>query len=273
MDAYKRKYLDLLQSTLTDFHRIDRGEFKPLAGTSWKMKLLKAADRILRKRDMVIQRIHHTTKERRMNGRDWPSYSETMIGIKRLQNIEYCISTIIKDNVEGDLIEAGVWRGGAAMYMKAVLDALGSDRNVWLADSFEGLPKPNTELYPDDAGLDFSHTDELKVSLAEVKANFEKYDLLDSRIKFTKGWFKDTLPHLEAKKLSLMRLDGDLYESAWDSIVNLYPKLSVGGFVIVDDWGLGPATPKALETYRSQHGIKDPIMDIDGAAIYWRKSS
>ncbi|HWA33331.1 MAG TPA: TylF/MycF/NovP-related O-methyltransferase [Cyclobacteriaceae bacterium] len=273
MNEYQRKYLDLLQLLLTDYHRIERGEFKPILGRTWKTRMLQAADKFLKRKDYTIQRIVKTNKNNRLNGLDWPSYSETMIGIKRLQNIEYCISKIIDDKIEGDLIETGVWRGGGSMYMKAVLNVLDSDKNVWLADSFEGLPKPNTDLYPDDAGLDFSETEELKVSAEEVRANFEKYNLLDDKVKFVKGWFKDTLPGLKVDKISLMRLDGDLYESAWDSITNLYPKLSVGGFVIVDDWGLGPATQKALQTYRKQHGIHDEIIDIDGSGVYWRRSS
>ncbi len=93
-------------------------------------------------------------RQRRIDGRDWPSSAETMIGLKRLDNLEKCITAVIRDGVPGDLIETGVWRGGAAIFMRGVLAAYGDPhhRVVWLADSFEGVPKPDPETYPADAG-------------------------------------------------------------------------------------------------------------------------
>ncbi len=177
--------------------------------------------------------------EIRITGRDWPTNADTMIGLKRLENIEYCISEILKNNIEGDFIETGVWRGGAVIFMQAMLKVFDiKGRNVWVADSFEGLPKPNEELYPADKG-DSHHTIEyLRVPLETVQNNFKKYHLLDDNVKFLKGWFKNTLPTPEIKKLALLRLDGDMYESTMDALTNLYPKLSIGGYIIVDDWCL-----------------------------------
>jgi hypothetical protein len=108
-----------------------------------------------------------------------------MIGLKRLDNIQFCIENIIKNNIEGDLIETGVWRGGATIFMRAVLAAYDiTDRRVFVADSFEGLPKPNENKYPADKS-DLHHTKEfLAVSIDDVKANFEKYGLLDDRVVF-----------------------------------------------------------------------------------------
>ena len=92
-------------------------------------------------------------RDRRTDGRDWPTSAETMIGLKRLDNLEECITSVIRDGVPGDLIETGVWRGGAAIFMRGVLAAYGDlHRVVWVADSFEGLPKPDPAMYPADAG-------------------------------------------------------------------------------------------------------------------------
>lgn len=210
--------------------------------------------------------------EIRITGKDWPAKGDTMIGIKRLENIEYCISEILKNNIAGDFIETGVWRGGAVIFMQAVLKAFDvKGRNVWVADSFEGLPKPNEELYPADKGDTDYTIKELAISLETVRNNFKKYHLLDNNVKFLKGWFKDTLPKAEINKLALLRLDGDMYESTIEALTNLYPKLSIGGYIIIDDWGAIPVCTKAVEDYRRQHNITEEIIIVDWTAIYWKK--
>jgi hypothetical protein len=170
-------------------------------------------------------------KKRREEGLDWPSRAESMVGLRRLRNIRNCIEIIAREGVPGDFLEAGVWRGGAAIFMRAILDACEiPERVIWLADSFQGLPPPHPDLYPQDLGLDLSGYKELAVSLGEVKENFERYGLLDERVKFLEGWFEDTLPLLDPQqRFSLIRLDGDLYESTIVALENLYPKLTPGG--------------------------------------------
>ena len=152
------------------------------------------------------------------------------------------------------------WRGGATIFMRAVLKAYGvTDRYVWVADSFEGLPPPETGKYPHDAGDRLHEARELAVSLEEVKANFERYGLLDDQVRFLKGWFRDTLPAAPIERLAVLRLDGDMYESTMDTLVNLYPKLSEGGYAIVDDYGAIPACRQAVNDYRSANAITEKI--------------
>ncbi len=210
--------------------------------------------------------------KKRQSGLDWPPYAHTMVGRKRLENVLYCVKQILENNVSGDFIETGVWRGGSTIFMRAILKAYDiRDRYVWVADSFEGLPAPNEKAYPDDTG-DVHYTfDELKVTLDSVKNNFKKYDLLDDQVKFLKGWFKDTLPTAPVEKLALVRLDGDMYESTMDAIVSLYPKLSPGGFLIVDDYCIA-ACKKAIADYRAANNITEEIIDIDGTGVYWQKA-
>ena len=209
----------------------------------------------------------------RLNGRDWPIYADTMIGLKRLDNIEGCVLDVLKNNIPGDFIETGVWRGGATIFMRALLKNDGiTDRVVWVADSFEGLPRPNEDLYPSDKG-DVHHTHhELNVSIETVQDNFKKYGLLDNQVKFLKGWFKDTLPSAPIDQLAILRLDGDMYESTIDALVSLYPKLSVGGYIIIDDWGAVPACRKAVEDYRAHNNISEEIIFIDWAGAFWKKT-
>lgn len=215
--------------------------------------------------------------EVRAVGRDWPPprSAETMVGIKRLDNLQSLIATVVADGIPGDLVEAGVWRGGAAIFMRAVLFALGDgERTVWLADSFQGLPPPDAQMYPVDAG-DRHHThDVLRVSRHEVEANFRRYGLLDSRVRFLEGWFADTLPHAPISNIALMRLDGDMYGSTMESLTALYPRLSVGGFVVIDDYGNPDieGARAATDDFRSQLGIEDPIETIDWTGVYWRRT-
>ena len=160
----------------------------------------------------------------------------------------------------GDFIETGVWRGGTTILMRGVLEAMGDrERSVWVADSFEGLPVPDAEQYPADTGLDWSHVEVLKVGADAVRANFERYGLLDDRVRFLEGWFCDTLPDAPIEQLSVLRLDGDLYQSTMDALVALEPKVSPGGFVLVDDYGGWPPCRAAVDDYRAERGIAEPI--------------
>jgi len=211
--------------------------------------------------------------ELRERGLDWPSKAHTMIGNKRLANVKKLIEYIITYQIPGDLIETGVWRGGACIYMRALLKAYGvNNRVIWCADSFEGLPRPDAERFPQDAG-DIHHTyTPLKISLEEVKANFAKYDLLDEQVRFLKGWFKDTLAHVPIEHLSLLRVDADMYQSTTEALTYLYPKVSPGGFIIIDDYGVLPGCRAAVNDFRSRCTIRDPLQNIDGVGVFWQKS-
>ncbi len=210
--------------------------------------------------------------QERKEGKYWPNLAHSMIGLQRLDNIRFCIEDVLTNKVPGDLIETGVWRGGGTIYMRAVLKAHGvTDRKVWVADSFQGLPKPNAEKYSADAGDQHFLIPELPVSLERVQANFRAYGLLDDQVCFLKGWFRDTLPTAPITQFAVLRLDGDMYESTMDGLVNLYHKLSVGGYVIVDDYYPVPACRMAIDDFRKQRGIKDEIREIDGSGVFWKR--
>lgn len=222
----------------------------------------------------VVQHRKLDPKERE-EGRDWPADAETMIGMKRLNNIQHCIEEILRDRVPGDLIETGVWRGGASIFMRGVLKAYGDkSRTVWAADSFQGLPKPKPGVWQDDEkGKLWAFAGTLAVSLEQVRANFARYGLLDDQVKFLQGWFSETLPTAPVEQLSLMRLDGDMYESTMDALRPLYPKLSKGGFCIIDDYFTHSGAREAVNAYRKEHNITDPIEQIDWAGAFWRRTA
>jgi O-methyltransferase len=194
-----------------------------------------------------------------------------MIGLRRLDSLQSCLETALQECIKGDLIETGVWRGGACIFMRAVMAAYGvEDRKVYVADSFEGLPAPEPEKFPADRGDELHTHTYLAVSQDEVKTNFRRFGLLDDQVVFLKGWFKDTLPEAKIEKLAVLRLDGDMYSSTMDSLTNLYPKLSDGGFCIVDDYDLDGCR-KAVDEFRAANGVHAEMKAVDSGCKFWRK--
>ena len=203
-------------------------------------------------------------------GRDWPAFAQTMIGTIRMRNLRWLCETAILDDVPGDFVETGVWRGGACIYMRGILEAYGdTNRRVFVADSFKGLPPPSPSEFPADTG-DAHHTHpQLTASRSDVEENFRRYGLLDDRVVFLEGWFKDTLPAAPVSKIAVLRLDGDMYESTIQALDALYHKVSRGGFVIIDDYFLKPCS-QAVNDFRNKHSITSPLIPVDGWAVWWR---
>lgn len=252
MDTSADMYLDLLKRSLTNtiFESepdIDDDEFR-----------------------FTIQRVTHYVN----------SDAVSMLPLARMNNIKNCVEDILRNAVPGDLIEAGVWRGGATIFMRGVLKAHSvKDRRVWAADSFEGLPAPDPSLFPLEAKVQSGSVMQkayhnLAVGLEEVKRNFAAYGLMDDQVRFLKGWFKDTLPTAPLDALSLMRLDGDFYESTRDGLNYLYDRLSIGGYVIIDDYGEDSWTycRKAVDEFRSERHIEDSLIAVDSKCYFWQRT-
>jgi len=209
------------------------------------------------------------------DGRNWRQratrFSHTMIGLKRLQNLEYCAQRVFADGVPGDFLEAGVCQGGGAIFLRGLQVAHGEgERRTWLADSFEGLPEPSLEQ---DRGYDFHEAVQpwLAAGLEAVKDNFRTYDLLSDAVRFLPGWFADTLPGAPVERLAILRIDADLYLSTKQALDALYDKVEPGGFVVVDDYHAFPPCRAAVDEFRAGRGIAEPITRIDWTGIFWRK--
>jgi O-methyltransferase len=268
--ASRQLYIEMIKKSLMD-SIYDHVGFLPVVPSTWRWRRLVA---FLARRGIELVRRVPVDKQKRLEGRDWPLVAHTMIGKARLDNIQSCVESVIHEGVPGDLIETGVWRGGATILMRAILKVYGvTDRKVWVADSFCGLPSPDSEKYPADADSVFHTYRELVVPLEEVFENFAKYDLLDDQVCFLKGWFHETLPAAPIERLAVIRLDGDMYESTMDALTSLYPKLSAGGYLIVDDYGCVAACKQAVDDFRNQQGIRDEILAIDADGVYWRRST
>ena len=209
------------------------------------------------------------TNQQINNGTYWPKRAHTMIGEKRLSNIEECFQEIIKKKIPGDLIETGVWRGGACIFMAGINKYYCENRTIYVADSFEGLPPPDKK-YPADEG-DIHHSINcFAVGLDEVKDNFKRYDLLDDNVKFIKGFFEHSLKNTDIKQLALLRLDGDMYSSTIQVLEQLYDKVSSGGYIIIDDYALSGCF-KAINDFRRERNITSELKVVDWTGRYWVK--
>jgi hypothetical protein len=218
--------------------------------------------------------LRRSSAESRARGTVVPLTAHTMIGRARLDHLQVCVETVIREDIPGDLVEAGVWRGGASIFMRAVLAAYGvRDRRVWLADSFMGLPAPDAERFPADRGSALHEDKTFSIGLLEVQKNFATYGLLDEQVGFVPGWFKDALPTAPIGRIAVLRLDADLYESTWEALTALYDRVSPRGFVVVDDYRTMPPCRRAVDDFRERNAIASPIHEIPGAAdgVYWRR--
>jgi O-methyltransferase len=275
-DASRELYLNLMKRALTGALYEDNdtilGGVRHQRPGNLKQRAARSVGELASRFNLEIAYKKPYLPEDREIGQDTPSRADSMIGLRRMDNLHHCVQTVIEDQVPGDLIETGVWRGGASIFMRAVLKAFGdTSRKVWVADSFQGLPPPDTARYPAD-GVD-SYDGLLSAGLDQVRHNFERYGLLDDQVEFLVGWFKDTLPQAPIERLAVLRLDGDMYESTWQAIEAMYPKLSPGGFCIVDDYGSHASQcGLATDDYRRAHGIADEIVEIDVNGSFWRKT-
>lgn len=271
-DALAERYVTLLLRCLT---RTGFGEPHPEApwAEGLEPELSSRVDAHLAERGLIVVRRDPPDPAERAVGLDWPTEAETMIGMQRLMHLARTVAAVVHDGVPGDVLEAGVWRGGACILMRGVLAALDAgDRRVWVADSFAGLPKPDAERYPADEGDRHWTFTELAVGLEAVRANFARYELLDDQVRFLEGWFEDTLPGAPFERLAVLRVDGDMYGSTMQVLESCYPKLSIGGYCIIDDYGAVEGCRRAVADYRDAHGIDEPMEEIDWTGRVWRRS-
>jgi O-methyltransferase len=265
-DGLASQYLDLLERALT--HTL----YQPLDVDVQGRRSVRRLKNLLWRRGVITMFGSPADVANRDEGRDWPVFAHTMMGCRRLSHLRSCVEQVLAEGIPGDLIEAGVWRGGAGILMRGVLRARGvADRGVWVADSFAGLPPPEISGHPADAGADWHEWSRLAVTRSEVEENYRRYGLLDDRVHFLQGWFSETLPTVSDRRWAIIRLDGDMYGSTLDSLANLYPGLSTGGYVIVDDYFALAPCREAVDDYRAEHGIVEPIQRIDWTGAYWRK--
>ena len=180
----------------------------------------------------------------------------TLVPVERCYSLYQTVNYIIKNNIEGDLVECGVWKGGSSMLMAyTLLEAGISNRKIYLYDTFEGMTKPG-EM---DGQEEKDQWDRGKVTdtlnnmcyspIEEVKANMNKTGYPVENIVLVKGKVEETVPGTIPSKISLLRLDTDWYESTKHELIHLYPLLEKHGVLIVDDYGAWQGARKATDEY------------------------
>jgi hypothetical protein len=207
-------------------------------------------------------------------GAPW-HFPHSMIGLFRLTHLEHCAERVIADGVPGDFLEAGVCRGGATIFMRALQVAHGAaERRTWVVDSFQGVPPPVKEVdrgYGVDLGEESAPW--LACSERKVRELFRRYDMLDPNVEFVAGWVAESLPAAPIGPLAILRIDVDIYSSTLECLDLLYDRLSPGGYLIVDDYGYFEPCRDAVHHFRERRRIAEPIEWIDRWAVFWRKAA
>jgi O-methyltransferase len=239
-----------------------------------KRLVLGALQRVLARWNLEMVRVINCDESDYMESGDSASNraedAESMVGLMQFNTMQTLIQKVIRSGVPGDLLEAGVWRGGISIFMKGVLDAHGDQtRKVWVVDSFRGLPDLDRV---EDQGASWWSRGDMAVPEDVVRANFVRYGLLDDRVRFLKGYFCDSLPNAPISQLALLRIDADLYTSTMDALTHLYPKLSNGGYCVVDDYQNLSDCQRAVDQYRATNFIDAPVIPIDSRAVYWQRT-
>jgi O-methyltransferase len=255
-EALRTAYLDLLKLALCD-----------LVGTR-TTSVARTYEGLVMSRELEAEQLRFRTA-----GMDWPLHGLTMVGLGRLDDLQRCVESVVEDRIEGDLIEAGSWRGGASMLVRATLDSLGAgERTLYVCDSFQGFPQADAPPDGYDLSADLAAVDFLAVPLQEVQESFARLGL-DRGVCFVPGFFENTLPALADRQWSLIRLDGDTYEATRFSLETLYPGLAVGGYLIADDYLQIDPCREAVDDFRREHGITEPLHPIDWSGARWRRES
>jgi len=205
----------------------------------------------------------------------------TMVTPKRLNNVYELVDKIEKMGKKGVVVECGVWKGGCVAIMAYVLKKYNSNRKIWAFDSFEGLPEPT----PSDGRKAKSYAtgsntgklvsiNDCVASIEDVKEVFKKLDLSQKNLVIKKGWFQETLPQAKKAigKITLLRLDGDWYQSTKVCLDSFYNKVISGGYIILDDYHHWEGCRKAVDEFMKENKIDIKLQEIDGEGVYFQKT-
>ena len=202
----------------------------------------------------------------------------TLTSIERRLALIQAVNYIIKNKIAGDIVECGVWKGGSIMIIvKTLLELKSYDKELYLFDTFEGMPKP-TEFdvsYKDklaikefeDQKIDNNSSDWLRIELDEVKKNVFSTGYNKEKFHFIKGKVEDTIPKNSPKTISILRLDTDWYDSIRHELIHLFPRLVKGGVIIIDDYGFWKGAKKAADEYFEENNISILLNRIDTTGV------
>jgi O-methyltransferase len=192
----------------------------------------------------------------------------TMTTPERLYGLREATRYVSREHIPGDCVECGVWRGGSSMAVAlGLLDAGDHQRRLWLYDTFAGMTAPGerdeAEVHRRFAEISSRGKRWISVPLEEVRANLESTGFPDDRLEFVVGKVEDTIPRRAPRTISLLRLDTDWYESTRHELVHLWPRLSSGGVLIIDDYGHWEGARKAVDDFFDEVGSRPLFARLD----------
>ncbi|MGE0821069.1 MAG: TylF/MycF/NovP-related O-methyltransferase [Candidatus Binatia bacterium] len=199
-----------------------------------------------------------------------PSY--TMVTSKNLANLYSLVQQLNRMDIQGDIVECGVWNGGSAAIMGlACLDGdKAKTRNMWLFDSFSGLPRPGAKDGELEKKAFFEGWN--KGEIEKVKQAFRKLGVPIDHVRIIPGWFEETLKTVSLRRVSLLHIDADWYNSVKVALETLYDKVVPGGFVVLDDYGYWEGCKKALDDYIAENGLRNiSLKRVDRIGAYFQK--
>lgn len=204
-------------------------------------------------------------------------HTYTMTSIERGYSLFKSVEYIVRNNIPGDFVECGVWRGGSCMLIAMALNLFGdNERKIYLYDTFEGMPKPTDEdviswngrsvleKWEEDKTGSKNNFGSWAVGMEEVKANISKSNYPDNNFIFIPGDVAQTLKQMKPHKISLLRLDTDWYASTVEELEILYPLLVEKGVLIIDDYGHFDGARKAVNEYFENRQILLNRIDYTG---------
>lgn len=193
----------------------------------------------------------------------------TMIKPPRLRVLWELSRRVDVENVPGALVECGTWNGGSAAVM-VFPQKRPLRRDVWLFDSYEGLPPPTDEdgRY---ANEEYYYKGRLRADPKLVQEVFQRLDIWSDRVHIRKGWFQDTFPVTPILEIAVLHIDADWYESVKLCLETYYGSVVPGGFVVFDDYGSWEGCKKAVDEFMEAHVIHEPLRTRDGVGFYFRK--
>ena len=261
-----RRYLDLLRDALLDEHYLENElrieHLLECVGTGEDVDYSRLANparymaTVLRQRQEE-RRTGQLPSEDANAGWSADGFAYAGLGRFRLTHIEACLEQIREEGVEGDFVDSGTGRGGAAIFMCGFLEVHEmADRRVWVADRFESRgPMANFE---------FAH------NFNSVRDGFARFGLLEDRVVFLQGPPSQTLAEAAVDGIALLRVASEDPEEVGGILGTLYDRVTPGGFVVVDGYG-APACEAAVEEFRSARGVAEPLERVDWSAAAWRK--
>ncbi len=196
-------------------------------------------------------------------------------GVEPFYGLYTAVEYIVTNNIPGDIVECGVWRGGSVMLAAMALAHFGdTSRKIHLFDTFDGVPEP------DPIDVDWNGTSPHPVwkqhkeqgtkwgyggPLEDVRNNLQQTGYPEENFTFVKGMVEETLPDAAPQDIALLRLDTDLYRSTAHELKTLYPKLAIGGVLIIDDYGYYQGVRKAVDEFLEQGQAKILLNRIDAS--------